>query len=41
MMNLKLFKKNLILINTARGGIVNEDALYSAIKSNKILRGWY
>ena len=33
----KLFKNNLILINTARGGIVNEDALYKALKSNKIL----
>ena len=33
----KLFKKNLILINTARGGIVNENALYDALKSNKIL----
>ena len=33
----KLFKKNLILINTARGGIVNESALYNALKSNKIL----
>ena len=33
----KLFKKNLILINTARGGIVDESALYNALKSNKIL----
>jgi len=33
----KLFKKNLILINTARGGIVNEDALYKALKSRLIL----
>ena len=33
----KLFKKNLILINTARGGIVNEDALYNALKSKQIL----
>ena len=33
----KLFKKNLILINTARGGIVNEEALYYALKSKKIL----
>ena len=32
----KLFKKNLILINTARGGIVNEDALYKALKSKQI-----
>ena len=33
----KLFKNNLILINTARGGIVNEDALYKALKSKLIL----
>ena len=33
----KLFKKNLILINTARGGIVNEEALYKALKSKQIL----
>ena len=32
----KLFKNNLILINTARGGIVNEDAFYKALKSKKI-----
>ena len=32
-----LFKKNLILINTARGGIINENALYDALKSKKIL----
>ncbi len=31
----KLFKKNLILINTARGGLINENALYEAlIKKN-------
>ena len=30
------FKKNLILINTARGGIVNEDALIEALKNKKI-----
>ena len=32
----KLFKKNLILINTARGGIVNEDAMYHSLKSKQI-----
>ena len=32
----KLFKKNLILINTARGGIINEEAMYTALKSKKI-----
>ena len=32
----KLFKKNLILINTARGGIVDELALYESLKENKI-----
>ena len=31
-----LFKKNLILINTARGGIVDEDAMYEALKYKKI-----
>ena len=31
-----LFKKNLILVNTARGGIVNENALLDALKNNKI-----
>ncbi len=30
------FKKNLILINTARGGIVNEDALVDALNNKKI-----
>ena len=29
-------KKNLILINTARGGIVDEDALYRALKNKEI-----
>ena len=29
-------KSNLILINSARGGIVNEDALYDALKNKKI-----
>lgn len=32
------FKKNAILINAARGGIVNEDDLYEALK-NKQIRG--
>jgi len=31
-----LFKKNLILINTARGGIINEEALFNALKQKKI-----
>lgn len=30
------FKKEAILINAARGGIVNEDALYNALKSGRI-----
>tara|TARA_S200000501_G_C20811356_1_gene738536 strand:- start:692 stop:1633 length:942 start_codon:yes stop_codon:yes gene_type:complete len=33
---LKLMKKNLILINTARGGIVNEEDLVKALKKNII-----
>ena len=32
----KLFKKNLILINTARGGIVNEEALFNALNKKSI-----
>ena len=32
----KVFKSNLILINTARGGIVNENALFDALKNKKI-----
>jgi len=35
--NLKTAKKNLILINTARGGIVSEDDLFDALKSGTIL----
>jgi len=35
--NLKTAKKNLILINTARGGIVSEDDLYDALKNGTIL----
>lgn len=30
------FKKNAILVNTARGGIINEDDLYNALKSGKL-----
>lgn len=30
------FKKNAILVNAARGGIVNEDALYTALKEGKL-----
>jgi glyoxylate reductase len=33
---LALMKENAILINTARGGIVNETALYEALKNNVI-----
>lgn len=33
---LSRMKKSAILINTARGGIVDEDALYNALKNNKI-----
>jgi glyoxylate reductase len=33
---LSLMKKNAILINTSRGGIVNESALYNALKNNDI-----
>ena len=32
----KLFKKNLILINTARGGIINEEALFNALNKKNI-----
>ena len=32
----KVFKKNLILINTARGGIINENALFEALNKNII-----
>ena len=34
---LKKVKPNLILINTSRGGIVDEDALYNALKENRML----
>ncbi len=32
----KIFKKNLILVNTARGGIVNELELFEALKNKQI-----
>ncbi|MBK5262004.1 MAG: phosphoglycerate dehydrogenase [Peptostreptococcaceae bacterium] len=32
----KLMKKNAIIVNTARGGIINEDDLYEALKNNDI-----
>ena len=35
--NLKTAKKNLIIINTARGGIINEMDLYEALKSGDIM----
>ena len=34
--DLKLMKKNTVLVNTSRGGIVNEDDLYQALKAKKI-----
>ena len=34
--NLRYAKENLIIINTARGGIVDEDALYDLLKAGKI-----
>ncbi len=34
--DIALMKRTAYLINTARGGIVNEDALYDALKSNRI-----
>ena len=33
---LNLMKKNTVLVNTSRGGIVNEDDLYQALKAKKI-----
>ncbi|HDI73216.1 MAG: hypothetical protein DRO76_03060 [Candidatus Altiarchaeales archaeon] len=33
---LKLMKESAVLVNIARGGIVNEDSLYRALKENKI-----
>jgi len=34
--SLKTAKSNLIIVNTARGGIINEDDLYQALKNNII-----
>ena len=34
--DLNLMKKNTVLVNTSRGGIVNEDDLYQALKVKKI-----
>ena len=34
--DLKIMKKNTVLVNTSRGGIVNEDDLYQALKAKKI-----
>ena len=31
-----IFKKNLILVNTARGGVIDEKALFEALKNKKI-----
>ena len=33
----KISKNNLILVNTARGGIINEEALFQALKNKSIL----
>ena len=33
---LNLMKKNTVLVNTSRGGIVNEDDLYQALEAKKI-----
>lgn len=32
----KMMKKNAIIVNTARGGLIDEDALYNALKNNEI-----
>ena len=34
--NLKYAKRNLIIINTARGGLIDEGCLYHLLKENKI-----
>jgi len=34
--NIKLIKKGAIIINTSRGGLIDEDALYSALKNGDI-----
>jgi glyoxylate/hydroxypyruvate reductase len=36
---LNLMKKNSILINTARGGLVNQDDLYKALLENRLAAG--
>jgi len=33
---LRLMKRSAVIINIARGGIVNEEALYEALKNNEI-----
>jgi len=35
--NLSLMKRNTVVINTSRGGIINEEDLYDALLNNKIL----
>lgn len=34
--NFNHFRKNAVLVNAARGGVVNEDALYQALKDGKL-----
>ena len=38
---MKLMKKTAVLINTARGGIVNEDDLYFALRNGMISSAWF
>lgn len=38
---LKLMKNNAVLINTARGGIVNEESLYDALKQKRIRAAYF
>lgn len=33
---LKMMKKTAVIVNTARGGLIDEDALYNALKNNEI-----
>ncbi len=35
--NLKFARKNLVIINVSRGGVINEDDLFKILKQNKIL----